>query len=197
MKRMIATAAMLAIVTGMAMASDNTNEASKSSQFKISQNVQMGVYHLRYDAAEPGQAIIKIANEKGNVLMREKIVYEASFVRPYNLKQLPDGIYRISVENEGNIVEEIIQHVKNTPVSTVTYDVNINEVSDNKYQLVVKKIGDEAVGVKIADKNGVIFFDGTIDQMGSFSKVFDLSNIVSDNIKVEVTMGNKTIVRNL
>ncbi|MEQ9098968.1 MAG: hypothetical protein RIF36_09895 [Imperialibacter sp.] len=197
MKKVMSTAAMLVMVTSMALASKNTNEATKSSQVKITQSTAMGIYNLRFDADSPGQVTIKIANEKGNTLMKEKIAYTTSFERPYNLQDLPDGTYRMTVERDGKVIEETIQHVKNRSAVRAIYDVDVEEVSSGKYQLVVKKTGHQAVKVKITDKNGVIFFNGAIDEMGSFSKTFDLSNIVASDVKMEVTMGDKTTVRSL
>ena len=193
----MSTAAALVIVTSMAMASKNTNEATKSSQVKITQSTAMGVYNLRFAADTPGQVTIRIADAKGSTLLKEKIAYESSFERPYNLQGMPDGTYRITVEKDGNVVEETIQHIKGVSSQKLTYNVEVNQISQGKYELLVKKTGHEAVKVKIADKNGVIFFNGAIDESGSFSKVFDLSKVVASDVQMEITMGNKTTVRSL
>lgn len=197
MKKIMSTAAALVIVTSMAMASKNTNEATKSSQVKITQSTAMGVYNLRFAADTPGQVTIRIADAKGSTLLKEKIAYESSFERPYNLQGMPDGTYRITVEKDGNVVEETIQHIKGVSSQKLTYNVEVNQISQGKYELLVKKTGHEAVKVKIADKNGVIFFNGAIDESGSFSKVFDLSKVVASDVQMEITMGNKTTVRSL
>ena len=157
----------------------------------------MGVYNLRFAADAPGQVTVKIANARGNTLLKEKIAYESSFDRPYNLQGMPDGAYRITVEKDGNIVEETIQHIKGVTGQKLSYDVEVSQLSQGKYELVVKKTGHEAVKVKITDKNGVIFYDGAIDEAGSFSKVFDLSKVVASDVQMEITMGNKTTVRKL
>jgi hypothetical protein len=193
----MSTVAMLALVASVAFASKNTNEATKSSQVKVTQSVAMGVYNLRFAADSPGQVTVKITNAKGSVLMKERIAYESSFERPYNLQDMPDGTYRMTVEKDGNVIEETIHHVKNRSSFARNYDVDVEQVSKDKYQLVVKKSGHQAVKVKISDKNGIIFFNEAIDEMGSFSKVFDLSNVVGSDVKMEVTMGDKTVVRNL
>lgn len=193
----MSTAAALVLVTGMALASKNTNEATKSSQVKITQSTAMGVYNLRFAADAPGQVIVRIANAKGNTLLKEKIAYQSSFERPYNLQGLPDGTYRVTVEKDGNVVEETIHHIKGLAAEKVDYDVEVNQIAQGKYELLVKKTGHEAVKVKIADRNGVIFFSGAIDEAGSFSKVFDLSKVVANDVQMEVTMGNKTTVRSL
>lgn len=196
MKGIIATAAALVVATGMAMASKNTNEATKSSQIKIKQEAS-GIYNLRFDADKPGQLTVKINNEKGTTLMKEKIAFDASFERPYNFQGLPDGTYKVIIEKEGQVTEEVIQHVQNLPLSNTAYDVDVNQLAGSKYELVVKKAGEEKVKVKISNKNGVIFYDGTFTESGSFSQVFDLSKVDTRDVNIEISMANKTIQKSL
>ncbi len=197
MKGIIATAAALVVATGMAMASKNTNEATKSSQIKIRQVEASGIYNLRYSADAPGHVTVKITNEKGNTLLKERINYEASFDRPYNLQGLPEGTYTVVVERDGSILEEVIHHVKSMPLNNAAYSVDVKELATGKYELLVKKGTQNPVSVKITDGTGIVFFDGTIDEAGSFSKVFDLSNVVASNLKMEVSMANRSVVKSL
>jgi len=197
MKGIIATALALVVTTGMAMASKNTNEATKSSQVKIRQVEASGIYNLRYAADAPGNVTVKIMNEKGTTLLKEKINYEASFDRPYNLQSLPEGTYTVAVERDGRIVEEVIHHVKSMPLNNASYDVAVREIATGRYELLVKKGAYSPVSVKISDGTGNIFFNETIDEDGSFSKVFDLSKIVASNLKMEVDLGNKSVVKSL
>lgn len=197
MKGIITTAAALVVATGMAMASNNTNEATKTSQVKISQTEASGIYNLRYSSEASGQVTVRITDENGNVLLKEKIGCNTSFERPYNLQNLPDGNYTVAIERDGAVIEETIHHVKNLPLKSSNYSVGVNEISNDKYELTVKKAGHQIVKVKIADKNGLIYFNDVIDEKGSFSQVFDLSKVVATNVRMEVTVGNKTTVKTL
>lgn len=197
MKGIIATAAALVVATSMAMASKNTNEATKTSQVKIKQTEAAGIYNLRFDSETSGQVTVKIASENGNVLVKDKIGYKNSFERPYNLQSLPDGTYKVSVERDGTVIEETIHHVKNLPLKSSNYSVDVAEISNDKFELTVKKTGHQVVKVKIADKNGLIYFNDVIDQQGSFKQVFDLSKVVATDVKMEVTVANNTTVRTL
>lgn len=194
MKGIIATAAALVVATGMAMASKNTNKATKASQVKILQTEAAGIYNLRFAAESAGQVTVKITSQQGNVLLKEKIAYKNAFERPYNLQNLPDGTYTISVEKDGTVLEERIHHVKNLPLKKSAYNIDVNEVGDHKYELVVKKEGHQAVKVKISDKNGFIYFNDVIDQQGSFSQVFDLSNVLASGLTMEVSVNNNKTV---
>ena len=197
MKGIIATAAALVVATSMAMASKNTNEATNSSRVDIRQTEAAGVYNLRYASEAAGQVTVRIYNSKGAVLLKERIAHKNSFERPYNLRDLPDGIYTVAIERDGNVVEETIYHVKNLPLKSSPFFVEVNELTNDKYELTVKKAGRQVVKVKIADHTGSVYFNDIIDQQGSFKQVFDLSKVMASDVRMEVTVGNKTTIKTL
>lgn len=197
MKGIIATAAALVVATSMAMASKNTNEATNSSRVDIRQTEAAGVYNLRYASQTAGHVTVRIYNSNGAVLLKERISHKNSFERPYNLRNLPDGIYTVAIERDGSVVEESIYHVKNLPLKSSPFFVDVNEVAHDKYELTVKKTGRQVVKVKIADHSGSVYFNDIIDQQGSFKQVFDLSKVMAGDVRMEVTVGNKTTYKTL
>jgi uncharacterized protein YaiI (UPF0178 family) len=98
----------------------------------------------------------------------------ASFVRPYNFSELPEGEYTIVLEDKNGKQVEKVNYAMNKVVSfvKVTQVANV----DNKYMLNVSNNGSEVVTVKIFSGNALLHKQD-VQVTGSFGQVYNLNQV--------------------
>jgi hypothetical protein len=103
----------------------------------------------------------------------EEVKSRTGFVRPYNMTNLPEGEYRVVIQDETNIREESISTVKKHDKSLI----GIIKASEQKVAVTFYTKQEDALRVTILnDKNTVLFSDEfAVD--GQACKLFNLKSI--------------------
>ena len=70
---------------------------------------------------------------------------------------------------------------------------SIKKMEDGKAKVIVKGEFMSPVSVKILNKRNELVFDDYIDHERSFSKVYDLSKVKADELKIEVVAESKLL----
>jgi hypothetical protein len=124
------------------------------------------VYKVYYKTKEAGKVKVSIISEVMNNV--------ASFVRPYNFSELPEGEYTIVLEDKNGKQVEKVNYTMNKIVSFV----KITEVAnaDHKYMLNVANNGSEVVTVKIFSGNSLLHTQD-VQVTGAFGQVYNLTQV--------------------
>ena len=112
MKKTFSILVMLMMISSVVLAGGTLgpSETTKSSKMAIVKSGD-GV-KVFYKPSEIGKVKVTIYNNKNNVVFSEEVKSRLGFVRPYNLNNLPEGEYRVVMQDENETREEIVSTVK-------------------------------------------------------------------------------------
>lgn len=132
------------------------------------------VYKVYYKTKEAGKVKVSIINSSNQLVFSEVMNNVASFVRPYNFSELPEGEYTIVLEDKNGKQVEKVNYTMNKIVSFV----KITEVAnaDHKYMLNVANNGSEVVTVKIFSGNSLLHTQD-VQVTGAFGQVYNLTQV--------------------
>jgi len=139
-----------------------------------------GIYKLFYDNDNDGEVKIKIYDEKGRVIRRDKIQNKIGFYKPYNFNSLASGTYKIEVVDDNGTTRKLV-NLKNNQ-----QEVAIMHVREGKYQLLLTDPANTSADITIYNQDYEIIHSEKIDFDYGFSKVFDLSGFEQGNFTFEV-----------
>ena len=130
------------------------------------------VYKVYYKTNEAGKVKVSIINSNNQLVFSEVMSNVASFVRPYNFSELPEGEYTIVLEDKNGKQVEKVNYTMNKIVSFV----KVTEVAnaDNKFMLNIANNGSEVVTVKIFSGNAIVHTQD-VQVTGTFGLVYNLS----------------------
>lgn len=143
--------------------------------------ISKDLYRLTYVNKGDCQLRVEVVDENGTKLLSEQIRQKKSFTKPYSFKNLKLGEYAFKViDTEG----EYVTRIKRT--DEVYMVASIKKIEDEKAKIIVKGEFMGPVSVNIYGRNDVLVFDDYIDQEKGFLKVYDLSKVKADELRMEV-----------
>lgn len=150
--------------------------------------VTKDLYRLTYLNRGDCHIKVEVIDEDGSKLLSEQINQKKSFTKPYNFQNLELGEYSFKViDAEG----EYVTKIKRT--DDVYMVANIRKLEDEKAKVIVRGEFMGPVSVNIFDRNDVLVFDDYIDQEKGFSKVYDLSKVKAEELRIEVVAERKLL----
>lgn len=150
--------------------------------------VKKDLYQLTYLHRGNCHIKVEVIDEDGHELFTEQISQKKSFTKPYSFQNLELGEYTFKVtDDEGTYVTKI----KRT--DEINMVASIKKMEDEKAKVIVKGDFMSPVSVNIFDRQNILVFDDYIDHDSSFSKVYDLSKVNADELRIEVIAENKLL----
>ena len=111
-----------------------------------------------------------------------------SFTKPYSFQNLKLGDYSFKVtDSEGTYVTKIKR------ADELNMVASIKKIDDEKAKVIVKGEFIYPISVNIFDRYDALVFDDYIDHESSFSKVYDLSKVKANELRIEVVAENKLL----
>lgn len=150
--------------------------------------VSKDLYRLTYLHEGDCHIRVEVIDESGKKLLSERINQNKSFTKPYSFQNLKLGEYSFKVIDADG---EYVTKIKRT--DNVYMVANIRKIDEEKAKVTVKGKFMGPVSVNIFDRNSVLVFDDYIDQEKGFSKVYDLSKVRADELRIEVVTERKLL----
>jgi hypothetical protein len=139
------------------------------------------VIKVFYKSATIGKVDVSISNSAGEKLFGETIQNTNGFVRPYNLAELPEGEYTVTIKDEYGKTEEKIAY-SNVAVEKF---VNVKKIGDeNKYLLTINSSQNDDFTILISDSDNNLIYEEAANIGGEFAKVYNLKNLKNFSIQV-------------
>jgi hypothetical protein len=180
---------MVSVVNGFAKDKGLSTE-KRSSRIVVTsgQTANKDVYRLVYQSEVAGNVSVSIYNEKGELLMEDRIRNVSAFARPYNFDALPAGKYSLVVEDaKGKETKEIFHLVSAVASANTNLVVKVTAVEGSaKYALSVIGAQIQPVAVKIYDSFGQLVYADSIEETESFRKVYDITKVKGQGLTLEV-----------
>ncbi|WP_258097838.1 hypothetical protein [Marinoscillum pacificum] len=185
MKKAILTMAVVALVCSTAMS--KTDPSDKASSNKISlTKTDNSKFSLDMVTNEKGVVRLKIIDEKGKLLVAEKVSFNKSFSLPIDMSNMSEGNYTVKAESSISSLEQSVF------VSTLHEEdvaAFLRNEGNRNFRL---KVYHEniPVSIKIIDAAGHVYYDKTITSEINFIQNFDLSQI-SESVDLEMIISGK------
>ena len=146
------------------------------------------LYQLTYLNRGKCSVRVEVFDENGSKLLSEQINQKKSFTKPYSFSNLDFGAYSFKVTDEDG---EYVTKIQRTDAVYMT--ARIKKIGEEKAKVIVRGEFMEPISVNIFDKNDVLVYDDIIDSEKSFSKIYDLSRIEVEELRIEVVAAQKLL----
>src|SRR5688572_6515380 len=183
MKKSFSILGMLIMISSVVLAGGTDNPLVPSNMAIVKTNTGARIFYSTEKISQVQVRIYDAADDKE--VFSDLIKSKESFSRLYNLMTLPEGEYRVVMEDENGIREEVFSNRKKVEVlSTIIYAKNVQKC------LVTFYSQDGAdVNVKLFDKNRNVLSSDVFSVDGQAARLFSLEKI-SGPVTVEVSDGN-------
>jgi hypothetical protein len=150
------------------------------------------IFKLVYKSEESTKVQITIFNSQKEVVFNETVADLASFTRPYNFSELPEGEYTIEVkDNFGKKIEKV-----NYSQGALKSIISVFKVTNapSKYMLAAVNEGSNEITVHILNSDGDTLYNDTLSVNGNFAVIYNLLEegkytfVVSDKSGVSKTI---------
>ncbi|MCG8387193.1 MAG: hypothetical protein MJA30_16715 [Cytophagales bacterium] len=187
MKKMIFSALLLTVLSSAyAIEKNKINVISDSS----------AVFKIYYSTPVTSRVKIAIYNQAGERVFQEVIRTKESFVRPYNMKELPNGTYTFEISDNEEVKR--FEYAYNDNVSmgnepTSDIYVNVTQLDDARYLLALENANNEKVSVKIYNENSDMIYSGSELVEEQFAQLYNLKSAQTGTVTFKVYSGKEVI----
>lgn len=135
---------------------------------------------------------IQLHDQIGTCLLKENITDQSSFAKIYNLKNLPNGEYTLSIENEHKVLSQKIT----IEGSTIKIDTSNWKAihkphfvqTYNHLDLIFLQLENALTTIEIHNDAAEVIFHKEITTVGSICKRFNLENLAPGNYTFVVSV---------
>ncbi len=192
MKKPILMAVLLTVIStvSFAFSTKGTTALSNTTKFQVVENTDSR-YDLYYVSENIDNVVVRILDEKGNLINTDKLSSVKAFKRTYNLKGLPTGNYKIEVKNGEGKASQAIFH--NPAVTKNLHSIVGQLPAINKFKVyVAPSVENKKVNVQIVDDKGTELISDSISAKQGFFKVYDLSQIKANYVTFKISNGKES-----
>jgi hypothetical protein len=130
-------------------------------------------YKLIYKSELRSDVKVEIYDSRNAVVYYEVIKMSDGFTRPYNFANLPEGDYKIRVDNGSNWLTETVSH----KAGKVEKTAHLTALNDGRYLLSVPGAGAQTIDVRIYNEAGKVLHHSKQDTQGGLAAVYNLNEI--------------------
>ena len=172
------------------------NGSEEKDQMELNVKIIPGstgdVFKLMYLSDNKEWVQVNIYNTSGKKILSDKIRNKRGFLRPYNFKSLPEGMYTIEVMTENTVKKEVVKLVEDEPQMNISFD----PVAENKrVKLTVTGPEVQPLLVNIYNQRSELVTQDYIDTEKSFSKVYNFNKIAEQKYIFEIISNGKVIAK--
>jgi len=199
MKTLKITIAVLLIVSGTALygheviGANGTAGVHKEASITVKASDEEGIFNLVYEADEARDIEVVLYNEQNQKLHQQTVKGKSRFLIPFNLKQLPYGVYTVEVRENGRehgkVHHEQIAYRPLSPAVEVAY----SKQEDDRLALSILGANGESVRVLIYDENSNLLYQDTIEGQANFNRVYNFEQAGIDKAEFIVSYKNKIV----
>lgn len=179
------------LMSSLALSSGRKEEPRSSSGIAV---VKKGAtaFKLIYKSELASDVMVRIYNDRKDLVFSETIKNSDGFIRPYDFAKLGEGEYTIKVENGTNWLMEKVQYNYVSPRLVA----HLTRVADGKLLLSVPGYGDDVLSINVLNDQGETIKHYENKVSGDFAEVFDVSRITGP-VSFEITnrRGVSTILK--
>ena len=199
MKRLAFLSVLLATITTLACAGsleEKEEEASLSlASVRIKPDQSIHGFQVYYLANSPGLVKVKIFNQAGHLIFLDYINKKQGWIKRYQL-DLNDEIYKVKVEDQNSVYSKYIVKQNNAVEVLDAQKISLFKSAENKVRLIVTGSDICPVSVKIYDSKNNVIYKENINNEHSFSRDYNIKELMSKKVTFEVNNKVNYLVRN-
>lgn len=182
MKKLFVMFGVLMFISSVSFAGEVN--APKATATKVS--LKDGIVKIFYRSENSDRVKVTIYDTDSNVIFSEQIKSESSFVRPYNLENLPYGEYTVVLEDKNGRTEEKVSYLK----KEVEVFASIISKKDSRGAVIALfSKGEAEVTYRMLDSEKNVLYSETQKVNGQDTKSFNLEK-VQGAVTIEVSDSN-------
>lgn len=171
MKKLVVVFAALMIISRVALA----GEVNAPKAFSSSVSLKGEVVKIFYRSESSDRVKVTIYDAASKVVFSEEIKNKSSFVRPYNLENLPYGEYTIVLEDRNGKTEEKVIYAKKKSVDAQASI--IKSKNGRKALVTVFSKGETEITYNVLDINDNVLYTQSQKVNGQAAKSFNLEKV--------------------
>ena len=187
MKKIFATFGVLIMISSVMLAGGTENPSTTSNTAIVKTNDGVRVF---YKSEKVTKVKVTIYNQNDKKVFSEEVKSRLGFSRPYNLTSMPQGDYRVVLEDENGTSEKIISNVKES-AKVMAAVINARK-NYNRCLVTLYSNRESEVTIRILDANANELSVANYTVNGQSSKLFNLANF-KGAVSVEVSDTNGII----
>lgn len=170
MKKLFVMFGVLMLISRVAFAGEVTNP--KATHTSVS--VKGEIVKIFYRSENSDRVKVTIYDAASKAVFTEEIKRKSSFIRPYNLENLPYGEYTISLEDKNGRTEEKVMFAK----EAVSVQASIiHKKESRKAMVALFSTGETEVTYTVLDINDNVLYTKSESVNGQAAKSFNLEKI--------------------
>ena len=173
-KYLIITAACILSFTSAFSHENSNKKADQIALYQIGDNQ----FRLIYPYKEESKISIKVLDETGKVVDRDKVNNKVGFLRRYDMSALKPGQYSLEIKDGEETFFKAFE-IKNSS------KVMAHSLGDNRVRLLVSK-DLQIENIRILNDKKEVVYKERLDGIAGMARVYDLSNIDSDRFFFKV-----------
>jgi hypothetical protein len=146
------------------------------------------LYQLTYLNQGKCKVMVEVHDENGTRLLSDQIKRKRSFTKVYSFSNLDPGSYSFKITDG---VGEYVTTIQRS--DEVFMIARIKKISEKKAKVIVRGEFMEPISVNIFNGNDVKIHVDKIDSQKSFSKVYDLSKVSEEELRIDVVAEQKIL----
>lgn len=170
----ILTLSFVLVSTIMFATGKDENPAASASGAAVIRNGET-TFRVIYKSEKEADVKVSILNDKNELVFSERLNNTDGFSRPYNLANLSEGDYTISIEDGFKTTIEKISY-RSPKVSKMLNVLRVNS-DEGKYLVTAAGKGDETITVNIYDSSNTLVFKSSEETKGDYAKLLNLKSL--------------------
>ncbi len=190
MKATIKIMVLLTVLSTTTFATEVEKKKTSNSNIEVIHN-QGDLFKLVYHSTAKEDVTVKIVNQKGTVIYKEKIKNIEGFMRPYNFSNLAAGTYNFVVEDANGTMNDVVEFGAKTATNNAPY-IKLDQMKSQNdlYRLTVVNYQSAKVVVNIVDRNSKVLYHAVNQTDGNYSVLYNLKN-ATEATAIEVIVNGK------
>ncbi|MEM6360144.1 MAG: T9SS type A sorting domain-containing protein [Bacteroidota bacterium] len=145
------------------------------------------VFRVYYSKPNVSKVKVSIYNESGQKVFGETIRNREGFVRPYNMKELPAGVYTFEIEDENETKRfEYTYADKSFRTTGSSLIVSVKKLDADKFLLALGNAKNEEVKIEILNEKNELLYSAAELVENQFAQLYNLQSISSRKLTFKI-----------
>ena len=170
MKKLVVMFGVLMIISRIAFAGEVTTPKAATTSVSLKGEI----VKIFYQSEDSDNVKVTIYDAADNVVFKEEIKKKSSFIRPYNLENLPYGEYTIVLEDRNGKTEERVNYAREEVAIQASI---IHKKESRKAIVILASTGKTEVTYSVLDINDNVLYSQSETVNGQAAKAFNLNKV--------------------
>lgn len=171
----------------------NANDSTYNKHLKVVPRMGTTSYKLIYQSQQEEPLYVSIKDEKGVLLMSERLRRTSGFILPLNLQKIETGTYQVEVKGKLGSVTETINHT--SQADYLKKNLFVQKGKNGQFAVVGFNLGSTTFGLNIYDdQSRLIYSDRIVAEGGVLNKGYNLGQLLSKSVNMLIYHNDEMLI---